>query len=230
MRYYKEIDDDIQAKFNDNRSDYRAIGGISTGALLLIENKVLMLLSVEVYSRNTLLDIHSENSNDSYPEPLEKTARTYNHVKITKLEVSEGGQSVKKIVIGTKTFNILLTSTFLLTPRADKVTTVGPSMNEALHSCNFNNARILLKEEKIHSFMEYEIKQIDMSNYRQLNLEMDHASSYYPYRKKRVKVSRKKEVNIIEFLQEQKGLSKFTQSLSGNSGVTSELFTNINVD
>ncbi|KAI8874528.1 hypothetical protein K501DRAFT_281239 [Backusella circina FSU 941] len=101
---------------------------------------------------------------------------------ITHVYVSDGGTPISKHIIGTEVFDILLTSTFLLEPRACKLATVGPSMNRVLHGSKFSNSRVLLQESKIKEFNKNKESKETMSSCRQINSDMDHVSSYYSFR------------------------------------------------
>ncbi|KAL0076278.1 hypothetical protein J3Q64DRAFT_1606017, partial [Phycomyces blakesleeanus] len=71
---------------------------------LLHDSITLLIITCEVYSHHSSVDIHSESTESSVPS---ESSRYKNHMSCTTYEKSDGGAMKLKLIIGTKTVNLL---------------------------------------------------------------------------------------------------------------------------
>jgi hypothetical protein len=82
----------------------------------------LLVLTAEIYLREGYVDCHAEKSGISYPELFDKSK--YPHWKICL--ISEGGEALKKLIIGLGDYNILITGSLVISPLCDSPVSFGP--------------------------------------------------------------------------------------------------------
>ncbi|GAA5815810.1 hypothetical protein MFLAVUS_009325 [Mucor flavus] len=127
MGEYVVINKEIECKLNKKKQDFFSLSKLFIGGLVYVKNVTAMILSAEVYRRDVSVDSHAESSYTSFPKAIDSDDRYYKNIKIISINQSEGGQPINKLIIGTASLSILITSTFTLTPRCDEMTTVGPT-------------------------------------------------------------------------------------------------------
>ncbi|KAG2237431.1 hypothetical protein INT48_009560 [Thamnidium elegans] len=89
---------------------------------------------------------HAESSYASFPQTIDVNDRYYKSIKTIIISQSEGGQPINKLIIGTSSLNILVTSTFKLTPRCNEMSTAGPAAPSVLNGNDLSNAQILFRK------------------------------------------------------------------------------------
>ncbi|CEG82089.1 hypothetical protein RMATCC62417_16212 [Rhizopus microsporus] len=106
---HQEIDATMLELLNyDFRLRFELIGLVPPlfcGALLH-DSTTLLIIMYEVYSRHSSVDMHSESTEFSVPG---ESSRYKNRMSCTTYKKSDGGATKLKVIIGTKTINILIT-------------------------------------------------------------------------------------------------------------------------
>ncbi|MBM6388029.1 MAG: hypothetical protein JSY10_29465 [Paenibacillus sp.] len=142
-----------------------------------------MILTVEVYPRDVSIDSHAESSYASFPQTIDVNDRYYKSIKTIIISQSEGGQPINKLIIGTSSLNILVTSTFKLTPRCNEMSTAGPAAPSVLNGNDLSNAQILFRKVNAEEYInETTSTKFDIALCRQLTSGIDDESTYLPYR------------------------------------------------
>ncbi|CEG77981.1 hypothetical protein RMATCC62417_12650 [Rhizopus microsporus] len=183
MGEYVHISDALQKQLNSDSCEMAKVSQLFVGSLIVVENITLFVLTVEIYARDFFVDAHAENHSISFPEQIDIGGRYYNSIKIALSTVGQGKQLMKKLVIGSTTFNILVTSSMLLSPREVGFVTCGPTCHKTLHHLDLNYTQILLRQKQVNEFENGEmIIGTNISNCRQLMSAFDHESTYFSYR------------------------------------------------
>lgn len=174
----KEIEHDLNEDCN-----LMKIANLFTKSLLCMEQMAMEAITVEVYDRDFTLDVHAENPSKGFPEMLDRNSRYYELIKVIIKEEKQGKQLIKKPIIGTTKFNILITCSLLLSPVNSHFVTTGPSCHELLHYLNPSFTQILFRESSIKAFYEEQtVPRPEVTGCRQLMSAFDHKSTYFTYR------------------------------------------------
>lgn len=134
--YYVAITEDIETRINSDLSDFNLAANLFDGCLLYVENLIVCCATIEVYGREFSNDVHAERFKVSYPELIDHGDRYYNGIKTLVIEEKNGKQTMKKLIIGTTQFNLLVTCTILLSDPCDQFVSVGPLCHQSLHYSN----------------------------------------------------------------------------------------------
>lgn len=151
----------------------QAIPELFTGAIVH-NQKTLLMLTCEVYSRNTQLDKHAESSGRSLPPPGTS-------VVCSILEDSDGHGLKRKLVIGTSTINVLCTSSAVLGNEFQ--ISIGPETDLDPTIITTETSRIYCRQSQIDIFLKAVITDTcvcspNLSRLRQLTTAFDHGSMY----------------------------------------------------
>lgn len=180
---YAAITKDIETRLNSDSSDISLAANLFVGCLICVENLVVCCVTIEVYNREFSNDVHAERFKISYPELIDRGDRYYEGIKTLVIEEKNGKQTMRKLIIGTTQFNLLVTCTVLLSDTSDQFVSVGPSCHQTLHYTNLQCAQILLRETHIDSYMQNQaLKHHRHTHCRQLLSAFDHKSTYFTYR------------------------------------------------
>lgn len=173
----KEIEHDLNEDCN-----LMKVSNLFTASLLYMEQTAMSAITVEVYDRDSTLDVHAENSSKSFPEILDRNSRYYELTKVI-IEKNQSKQLIKKLIIGTTKFNILITCSLLLSPANNHFVTAGPSCHESVHYLDPRFTKILLRESSMKASYEETIApRPKVTACRQLMSAFGHRSTYFPYR------------------------------------------------
>ncbi|ORE08149.1 hypothetical protein BCV72DRAFT_225622 [Rhizopus microsporus var. microsporus] len=142
-----------------------------------------MTITVEVYVRDVALDVHIENSSESFPEMLNRDSRYSGLIKVTIKEEKQDKQLMKKLIINATKFNILATCSLLLSSVNDRFVTTGSFCHESVHYLNPRFTQILFRESLVKSFYdEQTAPRPEVTACRQLMSAFDHKATYFTYR------------------------------------------------
>lgn len=177
------ITEDIETRISSDLSDLNLAANLFDGCLLYVENLIVCCATIEVYGSEFSNDVHAERFKISYPELIDRGDRYYNGIKTLVIEEKNGKQTMKKLIIGTTQFNLLVTCTVLLSDPCDQFVSVGPSCHQSLHHSNLKYAQILLRKTQIDNYIQNRaIKNQRHTHCRQLLSAFNHKSTYYTYR------------------------------------------------
>lgn len=151
---YNSITEDIETRLNSDSSDIGLAANLFVGCLICVENLVVCCVTIEVYNREFSNDVHAECFKISYPELIDRGDRYYEGIKTLVTKEKNGKQTMKKLIIGTTQFNLLVTRTVLLSDTCDQFVFVGPSCHQTLHYTNLQYAQILFRETHFDSYMQ----------------------------------------------------------------------------
>lgn len=146
---------------------------------LLHDNITLLIITCEVYSRHSSVDMHSESAEFSV---LDESSRYQNQKSCTTYEKSDGGVMKLKLIIGTKTINLLITCSVEIFN--DPKINIGPSVDFSHGAITNSNCKIYLVKSKVEEFMKkFETYKpnplhINISNLRQVTSSFSKCSSY----------------------------------------------------
>ncbi|KAI7892469.1 uncharacterized protein EV154DRAFT_504536 [Mucor mucedo] len=183
---YQEIDDPALETLNyDFRLRSELIGLIPSlfcGALL--HNCItLLIITCEVYSRHSSVDIHSESAEFSVPGEF---SRYKNRMSCTTYERSDGGAMKLKLIIGTKTINLLITCSAEIS--TEPKINIGPGVEFGHGSITDSNCKIYLMKSKVEEFFKmfktFKLNPLHMniSSLRQVTSSFSKCSSYFLWR------------------------------------------------
>lgn len=185
---YEEVDDTIIKLINTDfwlkPEKLYLVAELFRGAIAY-DKLCLLLIARGVYSRHTSIDIHAESDIDFVPS----SKCFYNRLSCS-IFITSGGKkkSMKKLIIGSNTINLLITYSVTLSSKTPTVF-VGPQINEDPSTFSTEYTKTFLQNSKIHNFkkvMEH-MNQLDESRntiscLRQLNSHFAHHSTYSPLR------------------------------------------------
>ncbi|CEG82945.1 hypothetical protein RMATCC62417_16933 [Rhizopus microsporus] len=130
LDHYEEVDDTITKL---NNTDFRLkseklylVAELFTGAIVY-DKLCLLLISCEVYSQHASIDIHAESDIDSIPS----SKYVYSGLSCSAFITSDGKRSMKKLVIGSNTINLLITCSAITSSNMPTIF-AGPQINEDL--------------------------------------------------------------------------------------------------
>ncbi|KAG2207346.1 hypothetical protein INT47_006820, partial [Mucor saturninus] len=183
---YQEIDDTILETLNyDFRLRSELIGLIPSlfcGALLH-DCITLLIITCEVYSRHSSVDIHSESAKFSVPG---ESSGYKNRMSCTAYERSDGGAMKLKLIIGTKTINLLITCSAEIS--TEPKINIGPGV-EFDHGQNSKiYSKIYLMKSKVEEFLKMfktfksNPLHINISSLKQVTSSFSKCSSYLLWR------------------------------------------------
>ncbi|KAI7892475.1 uncharacterized protein EV154DRAFT_562238 [Mucor mucedo] len=151
---YQEIDDTVLETLIINY-DFRLrseliglIPSLFCGALLH-DCITLLIITCEVYSRHSSVDIHSESAEFSVPG---ESSRYKNRMSCTTYERSDGGAIKLKLIIGTKTINLLITCSAEIS--TEPKINIGPGVEFGHGSITDSNCKIYLMNLKVEEFLK----------------------------------------------------------------------------
>lgn len=110
--------------------------------MIYVKDKTIVILAVEVYFMDIGIDSHAESSFISFTDFISRDDRYYKGIKVVMNNQSEGRQLINKLVFGTTSLNILITSTFILTPRCNGTSTNGSATPSILNGCDLSYSQI----------------------------------------------------------------------------------------
>ncbi|KAG1150034.1 hypothetical protein G6F37_011077 [Rhizopus arrhizus] len=152
------------------------------GAIISDNNMNLIILTTEVYSRSASVDSHCEATEFSVPPSnLDISCGIYNK--------SDGGVEKAKLIIGTKTINLLVTVSVEISK--DPVVHVGPGVEFSSDRISLDSFKIfvrtkeqdrLIKDFSSDDFLSNPMM-LNLSHLRQLTTGFNKLSTYKPWRR-----------------------------------------------
>lgn len=183
---YQEIDATVLDLLNYDfqlRSELiELIPPLFCGALLH-DSITLLIITCEVYSRHSSVDIHSESTEFSVPG---ESSRYKNRLSCTTYEKSDGGATKLKLIIGTKTVNLLITCSAEIS--TEPKINIGPGVEFGHGSITDSNCKIYLMKSKVEEFLKmfetFKLNplHVNISNLRQITSSFSKCSSYLLWR------------------------------------------------
>lgn len=114
---------------------------------------------------------------------LDRDNHYYGLIKVIIKEEKRDKQMMKKLIIGTIKFNILVTCSLLLSPANGRFVTTRLSCHESVHYLNPHFTQILFRESPIKSFYDKQtVPRSEVTACGQLMSAYDHKSTYSIYR------------------------------------------------
>ena len=158
-----------------------AVALLHTGCIIVDKYNLVFTLTAEVYSRSKSLDAHGEANLKSIPLPNNSS---YDGLAIGIFEESDGGAAKRKLKIGSKSMNVLIT---MLTDVSKNEVSIGPETSLSLNS---SKIRIFYDDAKLSEFIRLSKNQqtetpkylLYVSSIRQLTSEFDKTSTYALWR------------------------------------------------
>lgn len=115
-----EVIECLNLDFRLSPSLLHAVAALHTGCVIVDEYNLVFMLTAEVYSRSKSLDAHAKTNLKSIPLPCNAT---YDGLAIGIYKESDGGAAKKKLKIGSKSMNVLIT---MLTDVPKNEASIGP--------------------------------------------------------------------------------------------------------
>ncbi|KAF7729302.1 hypothetical protein EC973_004558 [Apophysomyces ossiformis] len=176
-----ELIECLNLDFRISPSLLHAVAVLHTGCIIVDEYNIVFTLTAEVYSRSKSLDAHGETNLKSIPLP---DSSTYDGLAIGIYEESDGGAAKRKLKIGSKSMNVLIT---MLTDVHKNEVSIGP---ETSLSFNSSKTRIFYDDAKLNEFIRLSKNQqtethkwpLCVSSMRQLTSGFDKTSTYALWR------------------------------------------------
>ncbi|RCH88256.1 hypothetical protein CU097_010389 [Rhizopus azygosporus] len=116
---------------------------------LLHDSITSLVIMCEVYSRHSSVDIHSESTEFSVPNEF---SGYKNRMSCTTYEKSDGGATKLKLIIGTKTTNLLVTCSAEIS-NEPKIN-IGPGVELDHGSITNSSCKIYLMKSKVEEFLK----------------------------------------------------------------------------
>lgn len=111
MGDYCAVSEELETALNSESISLKNAADLFVESLLCVNTTMIFLTTVEVYDRRFSQDIHAETGDNSFPEANEEP-REYKSVKVMLKKETQGKQVLKKLIIGTRIFNILVHNMF----------------------------------------------------------------------------------------------------------------------
>lgn len=150
---------------------------------LLHDSITLLVITCEVYSRHSSVDIYSESTEFSVPG---ESSKYKNYMSCTTYGKSDRGATKLKLIIGTKTINLLITCSAEISTEA-KIN-IGPGVEFGHGSIKDSTCKIYLMKSKVEDFLKrFEAFKsnplhINTSSLRQVTSSFSKCSSYLLWR------------------------------------------------
>ncbi|KAG2189580.1 hypothetical protein INT46_001603, partial [Mucor plumbeus] len=143
----------------------------------------LLIITCEVHSRHSSVDMHSESTEFSVPG---ESSGYKNRMSCTTYEKSDGGATKLKLIIGTKTVNLLITCSAEIS--TEPKINIGPGVEFGHGSITDSNCKIYLMKSKVEEFLKmfetFKLNplHINISSLRQVTSSFSKCSSYLLWR------------------------------------------------
>ncbi|KAI9027286.1 hypothetical protein CLU79DRAFT_741205 [Phycomyces nitens] len=111
---------------------------------------MVFAITAEVYCRGKATDIHGGTNFKTLASP---STRVYGSLSIDIFEEPDDKATKKKLKIGSKYMNALITLSCRLQSDSSTAVNIGPTSSCSVHSIHPNSARILFRQNQMEEFI-----------------------------------------------------------------------------